>query len=145
MPRDYSFTMYFMYGAQVLNHAHFDRQFATCRPEGQGVLKGWRMDFSRQGGQPNLVKDGQSKVDGLVWLVESAELPKLEQIEAGAHRHEGTVLWRGKEEPAVFYVADSAPSSPSKEFIQKLRDAYKVALLPQAQIDRALGIPVGKH
>lgn len=140
MPRDYHFVMYLMYGSQILNFAHFDRQFSSCRPEGQGVLKGWRMDFSRQGGQPNLVEDPAGKVDGLVWLIESAEIPKLDQIEAGATRHQGTCLWRGKEQDVIFYTSSPAAGKTDEDFVKNLREAYKVALLPQSQIDQGLKV-----
>jgi hypothetical protein len=138
MPRDYHFTTYFMYGTQVLNSPHFDRQFSSCRPEGQGLLKGWRMDFSGPSGQPNLVPDADSQASGLAWLIEEAEVPKLDAIETGYHRQEGSCLWRGKLEPVIFYTAPPGAATPSQEFIGKLREAYKVALLPQAQIDQAL-------
>jgi len=137
MPRDYQFTYYFMYGAPVLD-LKLDRRFTTLRPEGQAWLKGWRMAMNGPDGRPNLVPDPQGKVAGMVWLIESAELPALDKEEPGCAAQEATLFFRDKDVTVRFYAAPPTTQKPKPEFVQKLREAYTVALLPQAQIDGAL-------
>ncbi len=142
MPRDYHFTYYFMYGTQVQNNRSIDRQFTSLRFEGQARLKGWRMEFSGPQGQPNLVEDAGAETAGLMWLVESGEWPRLDGVEAGYQAREGEVAFQGRRAPVRFYTARPCADKPAAEFVAALRKAYDVVMLPQAQIDKALGLAV---
>ena len=139
MPRgNIKMTYFLQYGTSMLDRT-LDRRIDTMRLEGQGKLSGWRMDFSRENGQPNLVEDSQGAVWGLLYLIEEHKLPDLGKDETGT-RLEGTCLFEGRPEKCVFYTYPKAESKPGKEFIEKMREVYRQASLPQAQIDRALGL-----
>jgi hypothetical protein len=139
MPRgNIKMTYFLQYGTTMLDRT-LDRRVDTMRLEGQGKLTGWRMDFSRQGGQPNLVADANGSVWGLLYLIEEHKLADLGKDEPGA-RHDGVCAFEGHQENCVFYTYASASDQPGKEFIEKLREVYRQASLPQAQIDKALGL-----
>ncbi len=138
MPRgNIKMTYFLQYGTSMLDRT-LDRRVDSLRLEGQGKLTGWRMDLSRQGTQPNLVADPAGTVWGLLYLIEEHKLPDLDLNEGGT-RHEGECAFEGRPEKCVFYTYPSVPGAPSKEFVEKLREVYIQASLPQAQIDKALG------
>jgi hypothetical protein len=139
MPRgNIKMTYFLQYGTTMLDRT-LDRRVDTMRLEGQGKLSGWRMDFSRGGGQPNLVADANASVWGLLYLIEEHKLPDLGKDETGT-RHEGLCAFEGHPEKCVFYTYPSAADKPGAEFVEKLREVYRQASLPQAQIDKALGL-----
>jgi gamma-glutamylcyclotransferase (GGCT)/AIG2-like uncharacterized protein YtfP len=139
MPRgNIKMTYFLQYGTSMLDRT-LDRRVDTMRLEGQGKLSQWRMDFSRQGGQPNLVSDASASVWGLLYLIEEHKLPELDKDEPGT-RHEGVCSFEGKQEKCVFYTYPSASDKPGAEYIERLREVYRQASLPQAQIDKALGL-----
>ncbi len=140
MPRgNIKMTYYLQYGTAVMDRT-FDRRAESTRLEGQGLLKGWRMDFSREGGQPNLVADPKGQVWGLLFLVEESKLDELEKAEQGGTRHKGTCLFEWEPEECYFYSFPSQPGQPNAEFLKQLRECYRQASLPQAQIDGALNL-----
>ena len=139
MPRgNIKMTYFLQYGTTMLDRT-LDRRVDTMRLEGQGKLSGWRMDLSRQGGQPNLVQDAQGSVWGLLYLIEEPKLVELDKEEPGT-RHNGTCAFEGRQEPCVFYAYPATGDKPGTEFLEQLREIYRQASLPQAQIDKALGL-----
>jgi hypothetical protein len=139
MPRgNIKMTYFLQYGTTMLDRT-LDRRVDTMRLEGQGKLTGWRMDFSRQGGQPNLVQDAAGITWGLLYLIEEHKLPELGKDEPGT-RVDGTCLFEGRQEKCVFYTYPQSSDKPGAEFIEKLREIYRQASLPQVQIDKALGL-----
>lgn len=147
MPRgNIAMTYYLQYGSTILDRS-LDRRVDTLRLEGQGRLKGWRMDFSRSEGQPNLVADAGAQTWGLLYLIEKGMLPALDKEEAGGTRHSAQVYFEGEEVEAVFYsypAAHAAQSAANSEYLKQLRMAYDQASLPQGQIDQALGLAAKK-
>ncbi len=141
MPRgDINIQYYLQYGTAVTDRT-FDRRVDTARLEGQGKLKGWRMDFSRENGQPNIIEDPNAFVWGLLFLIEKGKLPELDKIEAGGARKEMEVYFEGEPQTAWVYQFPRVESVPGAEYIKNLREAYRQAGLPQKQIDQALGVP----
>jgi hypothetical protein len=141
MPRgNIKMTYYLQYGTAIMDRS-FDRRVDSARLEGQGLLKGWRMDFSRQGGQPNLVADPKGEVWGLLFLIEEGKLAELDKAEPGGTRHQGSCLFEWEPEDCVFYSYPSSGEGPNAEFLKNLRENYRQASLPQKQIDAALGVP----
>jgi gamma-glutamylcyclotransferase (GGCT)/AIG2-like uncharacterized protein YtfP len=139
MPRgNINMTYFFQYGTSM-NDRTLDRRVDTLRLEGQAKLSGWRMDFSRENGQPNLVPDPAGTVWGLLYLIEEHNLPSLEKAEPGKRQH-ATVQFEGRPEAAVFYTYPVTQDKPGKEFVELLRSTYNQASLPQSQIDKALGL-----
>ncbi len=139
MPRgNIKMTYFLQYGTTMLDRT-LDRRVDTMRLEGQGKLTGWRMDFSRQGGQPNLVADANGAVWGLLYLIEEPKLADLDKDETGT-RHDGVCSFEGHQEKCIFYTYAAAADQPGKEFVERLREVYRQASLPQAQIDKALGL-----
>ena len=140
MPRgNIKMTYYFQYGTGLLDRT-FDRRVDSTRLEGQGLLKGWRLEFSREGGQPNLVQDVNAQVWGLLFLIDEGKLDELSLVEQGGTRHEGECSFEWEPEQCVFYTFPRNPSSPGAEYLNNLRTVYRQASLPQAQLDQALGI-----
>jgi hypothetical protein len=138
MPRGNIQMLYYLcYGTPLMDRS-LDRRVDTLRLEGQGRLDGWRMDFSRQGGQPNVVRAADGKVWGCLFLVERGRLPALDREEPGAQRHEGTVYFEGHQVPCVWYSYPPSAERPEREFLERLRSVYEQACLPQAQIEAAL-------
>jgi len=139
MPRgNIKMTYFFQYGTTMLDRT-LDRRVDTMRLEGQGKLTGWRMDFSRENGQPNLVQDTAGVVWGLLYLIEEHKLPALDKEEPGT-RHEGVCSFEGRPETCVFYTYAAGNSQPGAEYLENLREIYRQASLPQGQIDKALGL-----
>lgn len=139
MPRgNIKMTYYLCYGTPLTDRS-LDRRVDSLRLEGQGRLDGWRMSFSRHGGQPNLEPAADAKTWGCLFLIEESKLPELDKEEAGATRHSGTVYFEGDQVPCVWYAYPKASDQPGKEFLEQLRSVYVQASLPQAQIDAALG------
>jgi gamma-glutamylcyclotransferase (GGCT)/AIG2-like uncharacterized protein YtfP len=144
MPRgNVKMTYYFQYGTAIMDRT-FDRRVDSARLEGQGLIKGWRMDFSRPGGQPNLVADPQGEVWGLLFLIDEAKFEELDKAEAGGERHEGPCLFEWEPESCVFYTYPSKPERPGDEYLKNLRENYRQAGLPQKQIDRALELTAAR-
>ncbi len=144
MPRgDIVIQYYLQYGTEVMDRT-FDRRLDTARLEGQAKLKGWRMDFSRQGGQPNIVEDANGFVWGLLFLIEKGKLPDLDAIETGGQRKEMEVFFEGEPQTAWVYVHPRANDQPGADYLKNLREAYRQASLPQKQIDQALGLAAAK-
>lgn len=140
MPRgNIKMTYYLQYGTAIMDRT-FDRRIDSTRLEGQGLLKGWRMDFSREGGQPNLVADPKGEVWGLLFLIEEGKLGDLDKAEQGGTRHEGTCLFEWEPEACVFYTFPKSSDKPNDEYLKNLRENYRQASLPQKQIDLALGL-----
>ncbi|MES2201907.1 MAG: gamma-glutamylcyclotransferase family protein [candidate division FCPU426 bacterium] len=141
MPRgDIRITYYLQYGTAVTDRT-FDRRIDTARLEGQGKLKGWRMDFSRSGGQPNLVEDPSAFVWGLLYLIEEGKLPLLDKSENGGVRKQVEVFFEGEPQKAWVHVYPASSDKPGAEYLKTLREAYRQGGLPQKQIDQALGVP----
>jgi gamma-glutamylcyclotransferase (GGCT)/AIG2-like uncharacterized protein YtfP len=139
MPRgDIKMTYYLCYGTPLMDRS-LDRKVDSLRLEGQGRLDGWRLTFSRGGGQPNLEAAPGAKVWGALYLVEEHKLSALDAQEAGGTRHSATAYFEGKQEPVVFYSYPAQAGAPSAEFLAAFRSTYEIAGLPQAQIDQALG------
>lgn len=139
MPRgNIKMTYFFQYGTSMLDRT-LDRRVNTLRLEGQGKLSGWRMDFSRANGQPNLVADAGSSVWGLLYLIEEHKLADLGAIETGTLQH-ASVYFEGRQEACVFYTYAVTNDKPGKEFLENFREVYRQASLPQGQIDKALGL-----
>ena len=139
MPRgNIKMTYFLQYGTSMLDRT-LDRRVDTLRLEGQGKLAGWRMDFSRPGGQPNLVPDANGSVWGLLYLIEEHKLAALDQNEEGT-RHHALCSFEGRPEGCIFYTYPASGEKPGAEYIDKLREIYRQASLPQAQIDKALGL-----
>lgn len=144
MPRgNIKITYYLQYGTSVLDRS-FDRRVDTARLEGQGLLRGWRMDFSREGGQPNLVEDPKGEVWGLLYLIEEGKLGELDAMEQGGTRHKGSCLFEWEPEECHFYTFPRAADEPNTEFLKKLGEVYLQAGLPQKQIDQARGLVTAK-
>ncbi len=147
MPRgSIHMTYYLQYGTTIIDRS-LDRRVDTLRLEGQGRLKGWRMDFSRDPGQPNLVQDAKAQTWGLLYLIEKSMLPALDKEEAGGQRQTALVYFEGTETEAIFYTYPSthpANSAANNQYLTQLRSAYDQASLPQAQIDQALGLAAKK-
>jgi gamma-glutamylcyclotransferase (GGCT)/AIG2-like uncharacterized protein YtfP len=143
MPRgNIKMTYYLCYGAPLLDRS-LDRRVDTLRLEGQGRLDGWKMTFSREDHQPNVVESPGAKVWGALYLIEEHKLAELDKEEAGGKRVSGTVYFEGRQEPAVWYTYPaSAKGFPSKETVDAYVSLYVQAGLPKAQIDGAL--PVAK-
>lgn len=138
MPRgDIHMTYYLCYGAPLMDRT-LDRRVDSLRLEGQGRLDGWKLDFSREGGKPNLSPAPGAKTWGALYLIEKHKLEALDQAEAGAQRHEGKVYFEGHQEDCVFYTYPAAAGAPDKDFVEAFRSTYSQASLPQAQIDQAL-------
>lgn len=131
------YTCYFMYGSPLLD-LKIDRRYETLRPEGQGVLKGWRMTLDGPDGQPNLVEDAGGQVAGLLWLVAEDECAKLDVEETGYAPRRLTVATLGRDVRARVYVAPPSTQRPKPELVARLREAYNLALLPLGQIEGAL-------
>ena len=139
MPRgNIKMTYFLQYGTSILDRT-LERRIDSLRLEGQGRLSGWRMDLSREAGQPNLVLDATAKTWGLLYLIEESKLAELDKVETGT-RQDGECYFEGNTEKCVFYSYPSQPGRPNAEFLKALRSAYEQASLPQAQIDAALGI-----
>jgi gamma-glutamylcyclotransferase (GGCT)/AIG2-like uncharacterized protein YtfP len=144
MPRgNVRMTYYLQYGTLVTDRT-FERRIDTTRLEGQGLLRGWRMEFSGPQGQPNLVEDPQGEVWGLLFLIDEEKLSELDRAELGGTRHEGSCLFEWEPEACVFYTFPKGPDKPGDEYLKNLRESYRQASLPQAQIDRALGLAAAK-
>lgn len=140
MPRgNIKMTYYLQYGTAIMDRT-FDRRIDSARLEGQGLLKGWRMDFSREGGQPNLVADPKGEVWGLLFLIEEPKLADLDKAELGGERHVGSCLFEWEPEECVFYTFPQSADKPGDEYLKNLRENYRQASLPQKQIDAALGL-----
>ena len=139
MPRGNIHMLYYLcYGTPLMDRS-LDRRVDSLRLEGQGRLDGWRMDFSRQGGQPNVAESAGAKTWGCLFLVERHKLAELDKEEAGGVRHEGTVYFEGDQVPCVWYSYPKAADAAGKGFIEQFRSVYEQASLPQGQIDQALG------
>lgn len=140
MPRgDIKMNYYLQYGTVMMDRS-FDRRVDSTRLEGQAKLKGWRMDFSREGGQPNLIEDAGSHVWGLLFLIEEKKLSELDKAEQGGTRHKVSVLFEGEPEEAYVYTYSKTQDKPNAEFLKNFREVYRQASLPQKQIDQALGL-----
>ncbi len=138
MPRgNIKMSYYLCYGTPLMDRS-LDRRVDTLRLEGQGRLDGWRMSFSRQGGQPNVETAAGQSVWGCLYLVEAHKLEALDKEEAGGTRQTGTVYFEGHQVPCVWYSYPKASEQPGREFLEQLRTVYIQASLPQAQIDGAL-------
>jgi hypothetical protein len=138
MPRgNIKMSYYLQYGTAVMDRT-FDRRIDSTRLEGQGLLKGWRMDFSREGGQPNIVQDPNGEVWGLLFLIEEHKLDELDTAEPGGTRHKGSCLFEWEPVDCYYYSYPSQAGTPNAEFLKNLREVYRQASLPQKQIDRAL-------
>ena len=141
MPRgNIKMLYYFCYGVALMDRS-LDRQIDSLRLEGQGRLQGQRMTFSRAGGRPNLEPDESASTWGCLYLIEERHLPDLDAQEPGGRRHEGHVLFEGVSEPCVYYSYPPQAGRPDAAFLEAFRGVYGQAGLPQAQIDRALGLP----
>jgi hypothetical protein len=139
MPRGSIDMVYYLcYGTPLMDRS-LDRRIDTLRLEGQGRLDGWRLRFSRQGGQPNIEAAAGASTWGCLFLVERGKLPELDAEEAGGKRHEATAYFEGEQVPCVWYEHPKAADAPGKEFIAQFRSVYEQASLPQGQIDQALG------
>ena len=139
MPRgNIKMTYFLQYGTSVTDRT-LDRRIDSMRLEGQGRLSGWKMDFSREGGQPNLVEESGAKVWGLLYLIEESHLAELDREEPGT-RHQGVCYFEGQQEDCVFYTYPRSTDRPNVEFLKTLRSNYDQASLPQSQIDAALGL-----
>ena len=139
MPRgNIKMTYYLCYGSPLMDRS-LDRKVDSLRLEGQGRLDGFRLTFSRQGGQPNLEPAAGAKTWGALYLIEEGKLPDLDAQEAGGNRQRGTAYFEGVQEPVVYYTYPVQPGQPSADFLTALRMNYDIAGLPQAQIDQALG------
>ena len=140
MPRgDIKMSYYLQYGTAIMDRT-FDRRVDSTRLEGQAKLSGWRMDFSREGGQPNLVQDASAHAWGLLFLVEEHKLDELDKAEQGGKRQKLSVMFEGEPEEAYVYTYAQAADKPGAEFIKNFRETYRQASLPQKQIDQALGV-----
>lgn len=140
MPRgNIKMTYYLCYGSPLMDRS-LDRKVDSLRLEGQGRLDGFRLAFSRLGGQPNLEATPGASVWGALYLVEQGKLASLDAQESGGTRHAATVYFEGVQEPVVYYTYPSQPSQPDPAFVAALRVNYQIAGLPQAQIDQALGL-----
>jgi len=141
MPRgNIKMTYYLCYGAPLLDRS-LDRRVDTLRLEGQGRLDGWKMSFTREGGQPNLAESAGAKVWGCLYLIEEHKLSALDKEEAGGTRVNGSVYFEGKQEPAVWYVYPAASAVlPSKETFDAYVSLYEQAGLPKAQIEQAMPV-----
>ena len=137
MAKTEKFGYYFMYGAPVID-TKIDRRISSLRPQGQAVLHGWRMAFGGPDGLPTLVEDAQASVAGLTWLIGTPELPLLDREEVGYSARDLTMMVDGQLMPVRVYVAPATAKQPKPELVEKLKLAYQVALLPQAQIEQAL-------
>lgn len=139
MPRgDIQMTYYLCYGTPLMDRS-LDRRVDSLRLEGQGRLDGWRMRFSRRGGQPNLEPAAGAKAWGCLYLVEIRKLAELDKEEAGGTRHTGMAYFEGEQVPCVWYAYPAAADRPDEAFLKQFRSTYQQAGLPQAQIDAALG------
>jgi gamma-glutamylcyclotransferase (GGCT)/AIG2-like uncharacterized protein YtfP len=144
MPRgDIKMGYYLQYGTAIMDRT-FDRRVDSTRLEGQAKLVGWRMDFSREGGQPNLVQDASSFVWGLLFLIEEHKLADLDKAEPGGTRQKLQVSFEGEPEEAYVYTYARSNEQPGAEFLKNLRECYRQASLPQKQIDQALGLAPAK-
>ncbi|HXB97907.1 MAG TPA: gamma-glutamylcyclotransferase family protein [bacterium] len=140
MPRgNIKMTYYLCYGSPLMDRS-LDRKVDTLRLEGQGRLDGFKLAFSRQGGQPNLEAAPGAKTWGCLFLIEERMLPELDKIEAGGARHQGQAYFEGKQTDCVYYTYPSQPGQPNAEFLAAFRSAYDQASLPQGPIDQALGL-----
>lgn len=140
MPRGNIDMLYYLcYGTPLMDRS-LDRRVDSLRLEGQGRLDGWAMDFSREGGQPNLRQQAGAKTWGCLFLIERHKLAELDKEEPGAERREGTVYFEGHQVPCVWYAYKASAAKPGAEFIEQLRSVYEQASLPQGQIDGALGV-----
>ena len=145
MPRgNVRMTYYLQYGTSITDRT-LDRRVDSLRMEGQGLMKGWRMDFSREGGQPNLVADANGEVWGMLYLIDEDKLTQLDAVENGGTRHVGECLFEWEPEACVFYTYAKAADKVSDEFLKNFREVYRTASLPQAQIDQALGLTAALH
>jgi len=144
MPRgDIKMSYYLQYGTAIMDRS-FDRRVDSTRLEGQAKLKGWRMDFSRENGQPNIVEDAASQVWGLLFLIEEQKLGELDQAEQGGTRRKLAVQFEGEAEEAYVYTYPRSATQPNAEFLKNFREVYRQASLPQKQIDQALGLVPAK-
>jgi hypothetical protein len=132
-------TYYLCYGSPLMDRS-LDRKVDTLRLEGQGRLDGFKLAFSRQGGQPNLEAAPGAKTWGCLFLVEERLLPELDKQEAGGVRHQGQAYFEGKPTDCVYYSYPSQAGQPDAAFLAAFRGAYDQASLPQGQIDQALGL-----
>ena len=140
MAKDKHYTYYLCYGTAVSDRS-LERRVDTLRLEGWGRLDGWRMDFSREGNQPNIIAEEHGQIWGLMFLIEESRLGDLDEIEKGGTRHEGEAYFNGKQEKCVYYSHPAtAEGKPDEEFLKVLREGYRVSSLPQRQIDGPLGV-----
>jgi gamma-glutamylcyclotransferase (GGCT)/AIG2-like uncharacterized protein YtfP len=130
---------YLCYGTPLTDRS-LDRRVDSLRLEGQGRLDGFRMTFSREGGQPNLQAAEGAKTWGCLYLIEEHKLGQLDKEERGGTRVLGTVSFEGHAEPCVYYTYAPQAGKPDAEFLEQLRSVYVQASLPQAQIDQALNL-----
>ena len=140
MPRgNIKMTYYLCYGTPLMDRS-LDRKVDSLRLEGQGRLDGWRLTFTRPGGQPNLEAAPGAQTWGALYLIEEHKLADLDAQEAGGTRHSATAYFEGTQEPVVFYSYPAQAGAPSAAFLAAFRGTYDIAGLPQAQIDQALNL-----
>lgn len=139
MPRgNVHMTYYLCYGTPLMDRS-IERQIEGLRLEGQGLLRGWRMDFSNNG-KPNLKQDAGSQVWGNLYLIEESKLAELDKFEGGSQRVKVSALFEWEPEEAYVCVYPAQGGAADPEFVKALREIYRQASLPQAQIDQALGL-----
>ena len=140
MAKDKHYSYYFAYGTPVIDRG-LERRVDTLRLEGWGKLKAYEFNFSRAGNQPNIKENDQAETWGLMFLVEEKDFNAVDGLEPGGARTQGKVLMNGIEEDCFFYVHPAeGDGHPDADFLTGLREGYRIASLPQRQLDKPLGV-----
>jgi cation transport regulator ChaC len=138
---------YFAYGSNMNEKLFRERRHMTPIETRIGTLAGYRLVFIKAGGAKpgmsapaNIVKDPQSEVHGVLYLLPRRTFARLDNSEGKQYSY----LWTeiednmGNRLPAVTYlVADtsSPEGKPGKQYMNLIRTAARERGLPQHYID----------
>jgi gamma-glutamylcyclotransferase (GGCT)/AIG2-like uncharacterized protein YtfP len=130
-------VFYFAYGANM-DEDVMKQRGAAFRKKLPGVLPGWRIvfnvisDLSRGTGYANIVPEGGSRAEGIIYDTSAKAISTLDVFEDYPHdyvKRSVVVIGRdGKEYRCIAYVANpvrtSAGLRPAREYLEHLLRAF---------------------
>jgi gamma-glutamylcyclotransferase (GGCT)/AIG2-like uncharacterized protein YtfP len=105
----------FAYGPNMLE-SRMEERAASAVALGVGILEGMRVVMNKKGvddsGKANLVEDPGSVVYGVLYRIDSSELPGLDSAEGGYERRSVEVVFGDQVVEAQPYVSEEMTEEP---------------------------------
>ena len=129
--------LYFAYGHNT-NEKLLEKLSPHAHILGRASVDGYKYVMRQYS---DIIKDDNSTVQGILWSIPKDREGPINKYEEYYHRLHINVNYKGKQYKAFAFQIDKKHydgKTPSKEYIETIKDGYKENNIPLSQLDTAL-------